>query len=84
MKNFIWNYQDKTIRGWFVNLVITMTILMLVVIGAFIVAALLTPTPDAINQSLMAVPLIVLYELSILVVKFITVTPPVKRKGKSC
>ena len=35
MKNFIWNYQDKTIRGWFVNLVITMTILMLVVIGAF-------------------------------------------------
>lgn len=56
----------------------------LVVIGAFIVAALLTPTPDAINQSLMAVPLIVLYELSILVVKFITVTPPVKRKGKSC
>ena len=35
MKNFIWNYQDKTIRGWVVNLVITMTILMLVVIGAF-------------------------------------------------
>jgi len=35
MKNFIWNYQDKTIRGWFVNLVITMTILTLVVIGAF-------------------------------------------------
>ena len=35
MKNFIWNYHDKTIRGWFVNLVITMTILTLVVIGAF-------------------------------------------------
>jgi len=43
----------------------------LVIIGAFIVAALLTPTPDAINQSLMAVPLIILYELSIIVVRLI-------------
>lgn len=43
----------------------------LVIIGAFIVSAILTPTPDAINQSLMAVPLIVLYELSIFAVKYI-------------
>lgn len=35
MKNFIWNYQEKSIRGSFVNLVITMTILLLVVIAAF-------------------------------------------------
>ncbi|MEI6126040.1 MAG: twin-arginine translocase subunit TatC [Pseudomonadota bacterium] len=43
----------------------------LVIIGAFVVAAILTPTPDAINQSLIAVPLIILYELSILTVKFL-------------
>ncbi len=34
---------------------------------AFIVAAILTPTPDAFNQTLMAVPMIALYEIGILV-----------------
>lgn len=34
---------------------------------AFIVASILTPTPDAFNQTLMAVPMIVLYEVGILV-----------------
>jgi sec-independent protein translocase protein TatC len=34
---------------------------------AFIVAAILTPTPDAFNQTLMAVPMIALYEVGILV-----------------
>lgn len=34
---------------------------------AFIVAAILTPTPDAFNQTLMAVPMIVLYEAGILI-----------------
>jgi sec-independent protein translocase protein TatC len=33
---------------------------------AFIVAAFLTPTPDAFNQTLMAVPIILLYEIGIL------------------
>ncbi len=32
------------------------------VLAAFVVAAFLTPTPDAFNQTLMAVPMIVLYE----------------------
>lgn len=32
---------------------------------AFIVAAILTPTPDAFNQTLMAVPIMILYELGI-------------------
>lgn len=36
---------------------------------AFIVAAILTPTPDAFNQVLMAVPIIVLYEAGILVAR---------------
>ncbi len=36
------------------------------VLGAFVVAAVLTPTPDVFNQCLMVVPLLVLYELGIL------------------
>jgi len=32
---------------------------------AFVLAALLTPTPDAFNQTLMAVPIVVLYEVGI-------------------
>jgi sec-independent protein translocase protein TatC len=35
------------------------------ILGAFITAAVLTPTPDAFNQSLMAGPLILLYEVGI-------------------
>ena len=38
---------------------------------AFVIAALLTPTPDAFNQSLMAVPMIVLYEVGIWASKFL-------------
>ncbi|MFA4917800.1 MAG: twin-arginine translocase subunit TatC [Thermodesulfovibrionales bacterium] len=36
------------------------------VVIAFIVAAILTPTPDIFNQTLMALPMIVLYEVGIL------------------
>jgi sec-independent protein translocase protein TatC len=35
------------------------------ILGAFVVSALLTPTPDAFNQALMAGPLIILYEVGI-------------------
>jgi sec-independent protein translocase protein TatC len=34
----------------------------------FIVAAILTPTPDVVNQVLMAVPLMILYEISVIAV----------------
>ncbi len=34
----------------------------------FIVAAILTPTPDIVNQMLMGVPLLVLYEISVIAV----------------
>jgi len=37
----------------------------------FIIAAVLTPSPDALSQLLMAVPLIFLYEISILIVKVV-------------
>ena len=36
----------------------------------FIVAAVLTPSPDALSQILMALPLMVLYEVSIVLAKF--------------
>jgi len=36
----------------------------------FIVAAALTPSPDALSQILMAIPLMFLYEVSIFIVKF--------------
>jgi sec-independent protein translocase protein TatC len=34
----------------------------------FIIAAILTPTPDIVNQMLMGVPLLILYELSVVAV----------------
>jgi sec-independent protein translocase protein TatC len=48
------------------------------VLLAFVIAALLTPTPDAFNQILMAVPIIVLYEVGIWASKILNV----KQKGK--
>ena len=34
----------------------------------FIIAAILTPTPDIVNQMLMGIPLLVLYEISVVAV----------------
>jgi sec-independent protein translocase protein TatC len=51
-------------------------------LGAFILAAVITPTMDPINQSLVACPLVVLYELSIWLSKLVyrkrakTITSP--------
>ena len=39
-------------------------------LGAFILGAILTPTPDVFNQAMMAGPLIILYEISIWVAYF--------------
>jgi sec-independent protein translocase protein TatC len=41
------------------------------IIVAFILAAIITPTYDPINQSLVAVPLVVLYEMSIWLAKLV-------------
>ncbi len=38
------------------------------VLFAFVIAAILTPTPDVVNQLFMALPLVVLYEVSIVAV----------------
>ncbi len=42
------------------------------IVVIFIIAAVVTPTPDPINQSLFALPLIVLYEVAILVAARLT------------
>ncbi len=34
----------------------------------FIIAAILTPTPDVVNQLMMGIPLMVLYEISVVAV----------------
>jgi sec-independent protein translocase protein TatC len=39
------------------------------ILGAFVLAALATPSPDALNQILLAVPLLGLYEFSIILIK---------------
>lgn len=46
------------------------------VLIAFIIAAILTPTPDVINQLLMAAPLVVLYEVGIVAVRLLVRSGP--------
>jgi len=48
----------------------------LAIIFAFILAAIITPTFDPINQSLVAIPLIVLYEMSIWLARLVYKRPP--------
>jgi sec-independent protein translocase protein TatC len=42
----------------------------------FVAAAILTPSPDAITQIIMAIPLMILYEFSIFIAKFAEKKPP--------
>lgn len=39
-----------------------------VIVGAFIFAAILSPTPDAINQAMMAAPIILMYQVGVICV----------------
>ncbi|MBL7126443.1 MAG: twin-arginine translocase subunit TatC [Dehalococcoidales bacterium] len=48
------------------------------IIFAFILAAIITPTFDPINQSLVAVPLIILYEMSIWLARLVYKKQPVE------
>ena len=42
-----------------------------VILGAFVLAALMTPGPDVFSQCLEAIPIVILYEISILISKVI-------------
>jgi len=52
----------KSIRGY-------------VIVGAFVVGAVFTP-PDVLSQCMLAVPLWLLYELGLLVGRFVAVAKP--------
>lgn len=39
-----------------------------IILGSFVVAAILTPTPDPINQTIMALPAVLLYQISVFMV----------------
>jgi len=39
-------------------------------VGAFVVGAMITPTPDPFNQTLVSVPIYLLYELGVLLARF--------------
>ena len=52
------------------------------VLIAFVLAAFLTPTPDAFNQTLMAGPIIILYETGIMASKILNRISGKKNKGK--
>jgi sec-independent protein translocase protein TatC len=41
------------------------------VVLAFVIGAILTPTPDVINQTLMAVPMLILYEVGIWILVYL-------------
>lgn len=43
----------------------------IVLVMSFVVGALIAPTPDVFSQTMIAVPILVLYEVSILVVKYL-------------
>lgn len=45
-----------------------------VIVGAFIIAAVVTP-PDVLSQLLLAIPLIALYELGLILARFVTKQP---------
>lgn len=52
-----------------------------VILFAFVAAALITPTPDVFNQSMIAVPLIAIYQIGVIVV-LVTIRHDHKRQRK--
>ncbi|HEY3424016.1 MAG TPA: twin-arginine translocase subunit TatC [Negativicutes bacterium] len=42
-----------------------------VLVMSFVIGAVISPTPDILSQTMVAVPMLVMYELSILIVKYI-------------
>lgn len=39
-----------------------------IIVGSFVVAAIISPTPDALNQTLLASPMVVMYQLGIVII----------------
>jgi len=51
-----------------------------VIVGAFIVAAIFTP-PDVVSQLLLAIPLVILYELGIILARFVEKPKPAEESS---
>jgi len=51
-----------------------------VIVGAFIVAAIFTP-PDVVSQLLLAIPLVLLYELGIILARFVSKPKPAEESS---
>ena len=43
----------------------------MMIVGAFIIGGIITPTPDVFTQTMMAVPIIILFEASIWTMKLL-------------
>lgn len=41
-----------------------------IIVGSFILAALISPTPDAVNQAILAAPMIIMYQIGIVIIWF--------------
>lgn len=39
-----------------------------IIVGSFVVAAIITPTPDALNQTILASPIIVMYQVGVMLI----------------
>jgi sec-independent protein translocase protein TatC len=40
------------------------------IVGSFVVAAVVSPTPDVINQSLLAAPIVVMYQIGVVIIAY--------------
>lgn len=60
----LWNWVEPFKPGGLLNTQ------RFVLVGAFVAAAVITPTPDVINQCLIAVPIIVVYQFGVVSVYF--------------
>ena len=52
-----------------------------IVVGAFVAAAVISPTPDVVNQAMLAVPIVLMYQLGIVLV-WIAQRPKKSRSSK--
>ncbi len=43
----------------------------IMLVMSFVVGAVISPTPDIFSQTMVAIPILILYELSILLVKYV-------------
>jgi sec-independent protein translocase protein TatC len=53
-----------------------------VIVGAFVISAVVTP-PDVFSQLILAIPLVILYELGIIAARFVVGKDGVKKEAEA-